>query len=68
MQKLVKLDKLKEDQIHDITIGILSKYNFDEKLPLNTLTDTYIQAYVEVYNCLVDKTKLICKLEQGLTT
>ena len=43
--------KLSEKEIHDITIGILSKLNlnYDSTSQINELKEVYLERYFEIY-------------------
>lgn len=52
---LPAISKVDKDKLHKITIEILKKFNFDNDCDIIELADKYSDAYIKVYNFLVNK-------------
>lgn len=54
-----ELKNIPYDKLHELTLKILDNYNFDSLSDSKELADSYYDKYLEVYNYLYTKTKLL---------
>lgn len=53
--ELPKIDEIRKENFHELTVKILEKYAFNDVANITELADEYSNAYIEVYNFLVKK-------------